>query len=479
MLWPSQMTTAPANARPGSVFGVALLLLPAGLVGVSLTWADGIARSVAVGVSVTLAFEGLFLIRRYGTQRAAEGLPTLFFYAAAALVLRFNAPDLGSPNINLLLAVSLIMPVALIVRREVALTPGNMRRAKFLIRQLLARPRWPATFAEYRECPLIRLLREGLRENAAPVLPLLSHEDVRVQVAALTALEFQPSWRKGQVEAVFQCANFSGESAVRAAACLALANVVKNRHVQSLVAFMRDLSPDVRMAAANAVLWDANQRWPDVRGPVRLALAAPEAARDGPLPCSSALPAAAIDDLATWAGEAGAVGKRATQTLVRHCKKAILEDGSAEAIGRVTALVCNAKVPPAIRVEVAHRLQASEAFPLEVAQRMLAPGNPTMIRVLAAGAILGRQGDPRAVEMLREAARQPNREIALAAAGMIQKYLSVDMGLPVGGDLPAANTREAAEITRKVLKWASDPGSQSGEETPSDAVVPASDAAFF
>ena len=479
MLWPSQMTTASPIARSGSVVGIALLLLPAGLVAVSVAWTDGIARSVAVGVSVTLGCEGLFLLKRFGAHRAAEGLPALFFYAVAALVLRFNAPDLASPNTNLLLAASLLMPVGLFVRREVALTRGNTRRAKFLIRQLLARPSWPATYSQYRECPLIRLLREGLRENAAPALPLLAHDDVRVKVAALTALEFQPTWRIGQAEAVFQCANFSGEAAVRAAACLALACVVKNRHVQSLVVFMRDLSPDVRMAAANAVLWDANSRWLDVRGPVRLALASPDAARDGPLPCSGALPAAAIDDLAAWAGEAGAVGKRSTQTLVRHCKKAIEEDGSAEAISRVTALVCNAKVPPAIRVEVAHRLQTSDVFPLDVAQRMLSPSNPTMIRVFAAGAILGHQGDPRAVEMLREAARQPNREIALAAAGMIQKYLSVDMGLPVGGDLPETNTREAAEITRKVLQWASDPGAESSAETPSDAAVPASDAAYF
>jgi hypothetical protein len=102
-----------------------------------------------------------------------------------------------------------------------------------------------------------------------------------------------------------------------------------------------------------------------------------------------------------------------------------------------------------------------------------------MLRVLAAGAVLSRRGDPRAVEVLREAARQPNREIALAAASIVQKYLSLDMGLPVGAALPATNSREAADVTRRVLKWATEPGSQFGVETPSDAVIPAPDAAYF
>jgi hypothetical protein len=269
------------------------------------------------------------------------------------------------------------------------------------------------------------------------------------------------------------------EPAVRAAAVLALANVNAPRLLSGLLPFMRDQNAEVRRAAAMAILWDAGRRWNEIRAGVRHALSAPHAAKDGPLPCSAALSAAALTDLVAWSVEAGPVGKRSTQTLVRHCQKAILEDGSPEAIGRVVALVTDTSIPPQVRVELAHRLQQADAFPPDAASRLLGSSHPTMLRLVAAGAVLSRSPDPRALEVLREAGRQPNREIALAAAAIVQKYLSVDMGLPVGATLPAPNSREAANVARRIAKWASDPGSQSGLETPADAPVSAADAAYF
>ena len=102
-----------------------------------------------------------------------------------------------------------------------------------------------------------------------------------------------------------------------------------------------------------------------------------------------------------------------------------------------------------------------------------------MLRVKAAGAVLSRQPDPRAVEVLREAAQQPNREIALAAASIVQKYLSVDMGLAVGAELPATTSREAADVTRRVLRWATEPSAEAAAETPADIESPVNDAAYF
>ena len=479
MTWPSQMTP---GARPSAVASLAsalLLLGPAALLGLSAVRAQGLPRSVAAGVAVTLGLEAAFLIYRYGAARAGGSMFLLVFYGIAAGVLRFNAPDFHSRDTHLSLGAAALVPIGLLIRRELATTGGSARRVKFLIRQLLARKDWPVSYAVYRDCPQIKALRDGLREEAAPALPLLAHDDVRVQVAVLNALEFHQHWRKGEVEAILQRAHHSDEPAVRAAAVLALANVNKLRHLQGLLPFLRDPVAEVRWAAAMAVLWDAGNRWSEVRAQVRLALAAPHAARDGALPCSAALPQAALNDLVMWSAEAGAVGKRSTLTLVRHCQKAIHEDGSHEAIQRVVNLVSDPKVPGPVRVELAHRLQQADAFPPDVAHRLLNPANPTMLRVQAAGAVLARHGDPRAVEVLREAARQPNREIALVAAAIVQKYLGVDMGLPVGADLPAINSREAADITRRVLKWATDPGSQFGVETPSDAVIPAPDAAYF
>jgi len=478
MTRPAAITPAAGGPRFASLTAAALLLTPAALLWASAMRAEGVARSVAVGVSVTLTIEGLFLLTRYGPQRAACSRFVLAFYAAAFLILRFNNPDLASPFAHLCLAAILLLPVVVFARREVAAAGGTGRRAKFLVRRLLARQDWPVNYADYRALPEVVLLRQALRDDAAPALPLLSHDDPRVQVGALTAMEFQPVWRKGQAEAVIQRANYTEEPAVKAAAVLALGNVTKPRHLACVLPFLRDASDVVRHAAAMAVLWDATRRWPDIRLAVRQALADPQAARDGPVPCSSALPKAALDDLVTWSSEAGPVGKRATQTILRHCKKSIHEDGSPEAVGRVTELVTDPRVPPAIRVELAHRLQDANEFSPAIAARLIGPTSPTMLRVIAAGSLLSERSNPEAIGVLRAAAKQPNREIALAAAGMIQRFLGVDMGLPVGRPLPAANTREAAEVTRKVLSWASD--AETHTETPPDSVVPSpADAAYF
>jgi hypothetical protein len=61
---------------------------------------------------------------------------------------------------------------------------------------------------------------------------------------------------------------------------------------------------------------------------------------------------------------------------------------------------------------------------------------------------------------------------------MIQKYLGVDMGLPVGGELPAPNSRQAAEVARKVIRWAADPSSHE-EPTVRELTPVESDVAHF
>lgn len=473
------MTTASRYAGPRLVLAGLLLFGPAALVGVSALGETGVNRSVAVGTCVALAVEAAFLLARFGAQRAAGSLFVLAFYGVAAAVLRLNTADFLSAAVHLNLAVSLLIPVGLFVRRELSVTGGNARRVKFLIRELLARKEWPTSYDVYRTCPRIRALREGLAENAAPALPLLTHDDVRIQVAVLTALEFHPTWRKDQVEVILQRAQTSTEPAVRTAAVLALAEVTKPRHLTDLVAFLRDPSAEVRRAAGMAVLWDAGPRWSTIRAEVRQALAAPHAAKDGALPCSGALPAAALADLASWSGESGLIGRRATQTVVRHCQKAIHEDGSPEAIARVVNLVTDNQVPAGLRVELAHQLQKADVFPPDVASRLLGPQQPTMLRLAAAGAVLSQRSEPRAIEVLREAGRQPNREIALAAAVIVQKYLSFDMGLPVGGQMPVVNSREAADVTRRVSKWATEAAAQAAVETPADAIIHAEDAAYF
>src|SRR5438105_381542 len=96
MTWPSQMTPAARPPRPASLLAAALLLGPAVLVGATAVRADGLARSVAAGMAVTLGLEAVFVLVRFGAQRAAASLFVFAFYGVAAVVLRFNAPDFSS-----------------------------------------------------------------------------------------------------------------------------------------------------------------------------------------------------------------------------------------------------------------------------------------------------------------------------------------------------------------------------------------------
>ncbi len=461
MSWPSQLSATTHRSVPRKAAAVGLLLLPAILALAASASKTGTPRAIDVGIAVFLTLEAMFLVNRFGPHRAASSWFLGAFYTFAFFDLRFNAPDLTTPLTHLALAVTLLVPVAVVVWRELgAAMAGNVRQAKLHIRKLLTLTNWPPQFADYRNLAVVQDLRKAVRDNPAPVLPLLAHPDVRIQVGALTALECQQVWRRGQAEAVIHRANVTEEPAVRAAAVAALANVHKPRHLVCLLPFLRDRVAEVRHAAALAILWDARHRWPEIRGAVRLALADAHAEKDGPLPCSGQLPPAALDDLVGWSCETGAIGRRATQTLLRHCKKAIKEDGSPEALARVVGFVLNGKVPPGLRVELAHRLQEADEFPSGIGERLLAPTEPTMLRLMAAATFLAHGEEPRAVAVLKEAARQPNRQIALTAAGMIQKYLGVDMGLPVGGELPAANSRQAADVARRVQRWASDPSTQ-------------------
>ena len=79
---------------------------------------------------------------------------------------------------------------------------------------------------------------------------------------------------------------------------------------------------------------------------------------------------------------------------------------------------------------------------------------PGPIRLFAAEQMLRiNPHDPDGVDVLRGLARQPNREMALAVAGVLQNVLGLDLGLPAG-EMPAASSKTAADVARRVLLWA-------------------------
>src|SRR5205085_8513951 len=119
MTWPSHMTPMARRSPFGSGIATVVLLAPAVLLALDATRHDGTARSISIGLGVTIAVEALFLITRYGSRQSANSLFNIAFYGMTAIVLRFNSPELGSAETHAMLAATLLAPVALFVRREV------------------------------------------------------------------------------------------------------------------------------------------------------------------------------------------------------------------------------------------------------------------------------------------------------------------------------------------------------------------------
>jgi hypothetical protein len=105
-------------------------------------------------------------------------------------------------------------------------------------------------------------------------------------------------------------------------------------------------------------------------------------------------------------------------------------------------------------MELARILKKDNLLPLELHEKLLDTSNPAPLRLIAAEALLAEGKHPRAVAALREVARLPNREIALATAEIVQRRLGVDLGLTLGQALPQVQTRQAADVTRRVMTWA-------------------------
>ena len=110
-----------------------------------------------------------------------------------------------------------------------------------------------------------------------------------------------------------------------------------------------------------------------------------------------------------------------------------------------------------LRLELARLLRSCDNLNAELQEKLLDPANPALLRLQAAESLLGGTPHPRAISTLYDVARLPNREIALATAAVVQRCLNIDLGLPVGQPLPPVNSRQAAEVTRRVMLWAAQP----------------------
>jgi HEAT repeat protein len=442
-----------------AVFRPMFLLVPA-----LLLFVAGCRVPAGQGLILWLGtiFQAIFCVIALVSRRASRqfGPLAITLYLTALSWLWFG--DAMDDWFNhLAKAVFVVIPIAffgqLSLQESGALT---LRRANVLARRLAYRQDWPNDLAACRSLPEVKALRAAMVFDAGPALILLQHARPEVRVAALGALEFRKDWKPGQAELVMQTAKNAEQPAVRAAAVTALANVEDRLLIETLAQFLHDNSREVRKAAVEALLWDCEKRWGWIRFGVRRILADPLFMADGPLiPDGQLLSAEAVKDLTAWCAEKGVLSARSSQTLAAHYNRALTERPDPAVVAGLRELLSCPHTPAVLRLELGRLLQAHQELDAPLLEKMTDPSNPGSLRLIAAETILAELPDNAAlkavaVAALRDLARLSNREIALSTADIVQRRLGIDLGLGLGQPLPAVNSRQAAEITRRVTQWA-------------------------
>jgi hypothetical protein len=447
------------RALAAGLMRAAVLLLPAGLLlGASLRTTGPAGFMLWLGT----AFQGLvcvltFLNRRGWQQPVGPAVITLYLIGFCWLWWGPTGPDWYFSGAK---AALLIAPLLLFGWQTLHDSGAPaIRRARGLARRLAERRDWPADLNACRGLPEVKALRGALGVEAAPALVLLQDPRLEVRVAALAALEFRKEWKPGQAELVLQVALRAEQPAVRAAAVSALANVEDRALVERLAEFLHDPSAEVRRAAVEALLWDTERRWGWVRYVVRRVLADPLFQHDGPLwHDGQILTTEAVHDLTAWAAEKGVLATRAGLTLGAYYARALTERPDPSLLEQLKGQLAAPQTPAVLRIELGRVLKSHQELDPPLLARLLGPGNPAPLRLTAIETVLAEHAEGElheaAVAALRDLARLPNREIALGTADLIQRRLGVDLGLALGQPLPPVHSRQAADITRRVMLWA-------------------------
>lgn len=457
MSWPAMPRPARRFGLSAWLGGLVIVLLPAAVLAVTgLELQDAWRQPALLAAAGVIALLGLWLVRIETARRVLLSKSCLALYALAVCWLWYCALDPGSGLTHLANGILLTVPMLLLgVQELLATMSAPPRRAHLLLHRLSQRQEWPTKVSEVRSLPEVVALRRTLQDDPTPALMLLMHPKPEVRLAVLASLAFRPRWKKSQALLVVQVAKYATEPTVRVAAVTALAHVTDPSVLGHLASYLRDPVAEVRRATSEALFTDIRDRWPAVRHSVRAALSDLRCGGDGALSCPGALPTMVLADLTVWAGEIGVVGKRSTLTLIRYYRRAVQEDPSPQLLAHLSEQMISGGVPAAVRVEMAHMVRDAGGLEPRLLGRMLDSDQPAPLRLIAAEAVLQQEpDDPNATEVLREVARQPNRELAIAAAVVVQKCLLVDMGLPIGQPAPPPQSKQGAEVTRRVMQWA-------------------------
>jgi hypothetical protein len=431
---------------------------------------EALSEKLYLGASVALLIGTLALVTP-GANRKPLGVPVIAVYLLSLVWMWI----VGTQQVNhwfmpLTQGILLVVPVflfgMLLLQSSGAL---SLRQARLLIDRLVHRGDWPRDLAGYAALPEVRTLSELLESDPTPALAMLAHPKAEVRLALLCALQPRTEWTDAEVKLILRTAKVSSEPAVRAAALRTLALVKQQKTIETISKYVFDPAPEVRAAAMATILTDAPHRWGWISFTIHAALSDPKLAIDGPLDLSNVqLPPQAVRDLTQWAAETGVVSVRAAQTLAQYYRNLLCTaEHPTEILTQLKEQVANPHSPAVLRVELAQLLHEMQQLDNSILSELLDRANPTPLRLMAIESILKQRHDPDALAALRDIARQQNRELALLAAQIVQRYLGVDMGLEHNQPLPAAHSRQAAEVARRVLLWGSMPAEGTNDRPPS------------
>lgn len=446
------------------VLSFLILLLPAVVLGLLAYRTNSI--TVAVGAGVQTLFLLVF-IRAHPVWQPPVSVMVVVLYLIACVWAWYPLQGSTDWAASAAQGLLLLVAVALYAVHDLIRTGAEpLRRANRWRRRILARRGWPTDLADCRTVPEAIALRYAMQTEPAPALSMLSDPRQEVQVAALGALEYHARWREGEAEMVMRHAHKNPEPAIRAAAVYALAGVATAELVTELAKFLRDPSADVRLAAAEALMWNAEARWPYIRETVKETLADPKLVSDGPLfTTAGRLPAAATADLITWSAEHPPLARRAILTVIEHFHGDLLNAERPELANEIATMMLNNDTPPALRVELAGLLREHHMLTPDLLDRLTNMNQPAPMRLFAAEQMLRlNPHDPDGVDVLRGLARQPNRELALQIAAVLQTVLGMELGLPAGEVQP--QSKAAADVARRVLAWANGASAEGLNPTP-------------
>ncbi len=451
MAW-STPAAAPDLGLFVRVASLSLLLLPCTLLGGLGYRTDLLPLYAGAGVQAVFA---LTFLRAHPVWRPPVSASLIILYLIALAWLWLPTRSSSDWAIHLGQSVLLLVAVALAAIHDLVRTGAEpLRRSNKWCGRLATRAQWPLQLTDCRTLPEVVVLRSAALDEVRPVLALLADPRPEVQCAALGVLEYRQQWQPGEAELVMKTARESIEPVVRAAAVYAMAAVDSADLVGGLARLLRDPTAEVRAAAAEVLLWDIETRWPFAREGVRESLADPRLANEGPLFTSGRLPTAAMADLIAWAEEHAPLAPRAIFTLIEQYHRDLTSYDRPELASQLAATMFDPNTSPTLRVELAALLRDHDMLSVDLLDRLTNVNQPGPIRLFAAEQMLRLNlHDPDGVDVLRGLARQPNRDMALSVAGVVQNLLGLDLGLPPG-ELPPSNSKLAADVARRVLLWA-------------------------